>query len=116
MRRLLILVYVLIFLAMLGITIRASLDRDVFTAAAEVWADPWGKALFADAYFAFFTVWLWMAYRERSWWSRLAWLVAVLTTGNFAIAVYALMALARHQPGDWATLVLGRRAAAQEVE
>ncbi len=84
---------VLVLLGMLGVTIAASLDRGVLTAAVELWPDPWFRATLADAYFGFLTVWLWVAYRERSWIARIGWLVALLLLGNIAIAVYLLRAV-----------------------
>lgn len=88
-----------VLLAMLWVTVTASMDRNVLDAAVEIWQDPWGKATLFDAYFAFLTVYVWMAYREPTWWRRGVWLLLVLTLGNFAIAVYALLALRRVPPG-----------------
>jgi hypothetical protein len=82
-----------VLLAMLWVTVTASMDRSVFEAAAQIWNDPWGKATLFDAYFAFLTVFIWIAYRETSWWRRGVWLVLLLTLGNFAIAAYFLLAL-----------------------
>ena len=94
--------FVFVILAMLWVTVVASQDRSVLQAAQEIWADPWGKATLFDTYFAFFTVWLWMAYREPNWTRRLLWLLGVIFLGNFVIAAYFLIALGR--PGkdeDW---------------
>lgn len=84
-----------VLVAMLWITVSASMDRSVLAAAAEIWQDPWGKATLFDAYFAFLTVFIWMAYREPTWLRRSIWLVLLLTLGNFAIATYFLIALWR---------------------
>ena len=99
MKRLLQIFFAGVLVAMTWATVTASLDRPLSVAAGEIWADPWGRATLFDAYFAFLTVWLWMAYRARSWTARLGWLVAVCLLGNFAIAVYALWALHRLPPG-----------------
>lgn len=82
-----------VLLAMLWVTVTASMDRSVLEAAAQIWDDPWGKATLFDAYFAFLTVFIWIAYRETGWWRRGMWLVLLLTLGNFAIAAYFLIAL-----------------------
>ena len=102
MRRFLQLAFLAVLAAMLWVTWTASLDRDVLTAGRELWADPWGKATLFDAYFAFLTIWLFVAWRERTWLSRILWLLAILVLGNFAIATYFLIALFRLTPGaDW---------------
>ena len=58
-----------------------------------VCSEPWGLATMFDAYFGFMAFWLYVAWRERTVAPRLAWFVAVMTLGNFAIAAYALLCL-----------------------
>lgn len=101
--------FVLVLVVLSGLTLFASLDRDVLTAAAALAVDPWGLATLADAYFAFVAVWLWIAWRERSWSARAAWLGAILLLGNFAIAVYFLIALARARRDDPLGSLFGAR-------
>ena len=105
MKTFLYLAFGAVLAAMLSVTVIASLDRSVLQAAVEIWDDPWGRATLFDAYFAFLTVFLWIAYRERSWGRRILWLVLILTLGNFAIATYFLLALRRIGPrGSWTEL------------
>ncbi len=91
-------VFTAVLVAMTWVTVTASLDRNVLVAAVEIWNDPWGKATLFDAYFAFLTVYLWIAYREHGLGRRLLWLVLILTLGNFAIAAYFLLALRQVGP------------------
>lgn len=93
MRTLLSAFFALVLAAMAWLTVAASLDRGVFTALSDLWSDLWFRATLADAYFAFLTIWFWIAYREPSWPRRLIWLVALLLLGNFAIAAYGILAL-----------------------
>jgi hypothetical protein len=88
----------LILVAMLAVTVAASLERGVFEAAGELWGDPWFRATLADAYFGFLTVYVWIAYRERGWPRRLLWFVLLMALGNIAIAGYLLGALLRLPP------------------
>jgi hypothetical protein len=90
----------LVFLLMLAVTTVASLDRNVLAAAAELWEDPWFKATLADAYFGFLTVYLWIAYKETGPGSRIAWLLLLLTLGNFAIAGYLMIQTFKLRPGE----------------
>jgi hypothetical protein len=57
--------------------------------------NPWTIATLFDAYFGFLWFYAWIAYKETGWTARLGWLVAVLLTGNMAMAVYMLVQLRR---------------------
>ena len=87
--------FTLVLLAMLAITTVASLERGVFEAGAELWEDPWFRATLADAYFGFLAVYVWIAYKERTWGRRALWFVLLMALGNIAIAVYLLIQLFR---------------------
>lgn len=95
-----------VVLLMLLVTTWASLHENVIAAVLRLVRDPWGLATLADAYFAFLTFWLWLAWKEAHWASSLGWLVAILLLGNFAMAAYVLLQL--RQDRDVASL-LGRR-------
>lgn len=84
-----------ILLCMVAVTVRASLDRSVFTAAGELIRDPWGLATLADAYFGFVTFYAWVFYKEAGGTSRAAWFVAIMAFGNIAMALYMLWQLAK---------------------
>jgi hypothetical protein len=83
-------IFALVLAAMIGLTTVASLDRGIFLALEELWPDPWFRATLADAYFAFLTVWLWVAWRERTVTARALWLIAFLCLGSIGIALYVL--------------------------
>ncbi|WP_293372694.1 DUF1475 family protein [Nevskia sp.] len=89
----------LAFAALIGASIWATGHQGIFTAIKDVVANPaagnnpWFVATLFDTYFAFLWFWLWIAYKETSWLSRGLWLIAVLVTGNMAMAVYALIQL-----------------------
>jgi hypothetical protein len=95
MRLLLKSIFVAVILLMLVATIQGSLDRNVMIALEELWPDPWFRATLADAYFGFLTVFVWIAYRERSLAAKILWFVALMLLGNFAIATYILIELFR---------------------
>lgn len=84
--------FVAIFVAMIVVTVRASLVRPVFDNAALL-ADPWFQATLCDAYFGFLTFYVWVAWKERSWLSRLCWFVLIMGLGNLAMSVYVLLQL-----------------------
>ncbi len=99
-----------ILVAMLYVTVSASLEQGVFEAAAALWPDPWFRATLADAYFGFLTVYVWIAYKETGWARRVLWFVLLMGFGNIAIAVYVLIQLFRHsgQRGEraWRAVLL----------
>jgi hypothetical protein len=100
----------LILLSMLAVTTMASLDRGVFEAGADLWSDPWFKATLADAYFGFIAVFVWIAYKEPTWWRRALWFVLLMLLGNIAIAIYLLIQLFRLPAGARMEDLLLRRA------
>ena len=89
-----------ILIAMLAVTISASLDRSLTIAASELWPELWFGATLADAYFGFFTIRIWMAYKETNLGTRLVCFCVVMTLGNIAIAAYLLPLLFQAAPND----------------
>jgi len=83
-------VFTAVFVSMIGLTVIAVGDRNIVDALIELWPDPWFRATLADAYFGFFTIWLWIAYRESGVVSPSIWLVLILMLGNIAVAAYFL--------------------------
>jgi len=89
--------FAFVLVAMLGVTTWASMDRSVFE-AGNLLDDPWGVATLFDAYFGFLTFYLWLFYKEPRWLARVVWLLLILSLGNIAMAVYALIQLMRLPP------------------
>ncbi|MBN8245832.1 MAG: DUF1475 family protein [Verrucomicrobia bacterium] len=88
-------VFACILVAMLAVTGWASSQVALWNIPASVGGHPWFIATLFDTYFAFLTFWLWLAYRERAWTPRIAWLIAILLLGNIAMAGYLLIQLFR---------------------
>ena len=84
-----------VLIAMLCVTTWAGNLVALWNTPHEVATHPWFIATLFDAYFAFLTFWLWVAYKERSVLARLAWLIAILLLGNIAMATYMLIRLCR---------------------
>lgn len=84
-----------VLLAMLGVTIRASLQRSLFDQPAELTSDPWFQATLCDAYCGFLLFYQWIAVRERTFAARGVWFVLMMTLGNIAAAIYLLRELWR---------------------
>jgi hypothetical protein len=87
--------FVLILLAMSWGTVRASLAQALFDIPPEVYRNPWFQVTLLDAYFAFLTFFVWVAWKETRLATRVLWGVAILLWGNFAMAAYLLRELFR---------------------
>lgn len=92
-------VFIVILAVMTWGTVRASLAQALFDIPPEVYGNPWFQVTLFDAYFAFFTFYVWIAWREQSLGARVLWFVTVMLWGNFAMATYMLVALFRVPPG-----------------
>ena len=91
--RQLAMLFTAILLAILLATGWASSEVAIWDTPRAVATHPWFIATLVDTYLAFFTFWLWLAYRETSNLSRAIWLVLIFALGNIAMASYVLLAL-----------------------
>ena len=110
-RRLLQLLFGAILVAMLVVTVRASLQQSLWDAWPGFAANPWSIATLWDAYFGFLTFFVWVAWREQANFARATWFILIMLLGNIAMSVYVLIQLQRLAPGEPASAILGRRAA-----
>ena len=99
MRSMLYVVFGLILLAMLAVTVHASLDRSVLQVGPQLLSDPWFHATLCDAYCGFLTFFVWVACKEQSWLGRAGWFVGIMLLGNIAMSVYVLIQIIRLGPG-----------------
>jgi hypothetical protein len=95
MIRFLRLLFFVILAVMLWGTVRASLAQALFDIPPEVYGNPWFQVTLFDAYFAFLTFYIWIAWKEQSLGARVLWFVTVILWGNFAMATYMLVELFR---------------------
>lgn len=88
------LLFVLIIASMLAVTGWASLQQPLgeFVRSA-TFRDPWVIATLFDAYWAFISFYVWVAWKEKSLAARLLWFVAIILLGNMAMAAYMLAQL-----------------------
>ena len=84
-----------VLVAMLAVTSWASWQVALWDTPRAVATHPWFIATLFDTYFAFLTFYAWVAYKERHWSARVAWLLAILLLGNIAMALYMLIQLFR---------------------
>ncbi len=88
-----------IFIAMITITARASLEMPIWQAFDTFGAHPWAVATLWDAYFGFLTFYVWVAWKETRWSGRMLWFLLVMALGNISMSLYVLLEL-RKMPKD----------------
>ncbi|WP_442508446.1 DUF1475 family protein [Novipirellula sp. SH528] len=100
-----------VIICMAWITIAASLDRSVLNSGRELWNNLWFRATLMDAYFAFLTFFVWVAYKEQTVMARAGWFVAIMLLGNFAMSGYVLWKLLTMKDFSWQALLLRQESA-----
>ncbi len=87
-----------IFLFMVVMTIRTSLQVPIWQASFT--GNPWAWATLYDAYFGFIAFFCWVAWRERSLSQKVIWFVLIMLLGNIAMSLYVLIQLFALKPED----------------
>lgn len=96
------------FIAMTLFIGHAIINGDFATEGAWIIAHPWGQVSLVDVYTGFILFSMWVVYREKSNLWRVIWVVVIMIMGNWATALYALLAL-NSSNGDWQKLFHGDR-------
>ena len=84
------LLFLMILILMVGVTIWASLEKNIMEGFNILFQERWGIATLADAYCGFLTFYVWVFYKETGWSARIGWLIAIMIFGNIAMASYVL--------------------------
>ncbi|MEO6873283.1 MAG: DUF1475 family protein [Opitutaceae bacterium] len=87
--------FIFILVSMLAVTGWAGIHCPLFAIPANVVSHPWFIATLFDAYWAFVTFYVWVAFKQTSWASKIAWFIAVILLGNVAMSAYCLNELFR---------------------
>jgi predicted permease len=94
---------------MLFVTSSASLQCPLFAIPADVLGHPWFIATLVDAYWAFITFFVWVAWKEQAGAARVLWFLAIILLGNIAMALYFLRELFSVSPTEGIDPVFTRR-------
>ncbi len=108
MKTFLKLLFGFIFIFMVTMTIRTGLQVSLHDAWPSYRANPWAMATLYDAYAGFITFFVWVAYKENSWWKSIVWLVLILALGNIAMSFYVLLQLFRLKSDEPASRIVWR--------
>lgn len=86
--------FVVVIVSMLWVTSWASLHQPLGEfARSATFREPWVIATLFDAYWAFITFFVWVAWKEGTLAARVLWFVSVVLLGNIAMAIYMLREL-----------------------
>lgn len=95
-------------LAMSGILIYGFTIGDFLSEGRQLLAMPWGIVSLVDLYVGFSLFSIWIAYRERSLWRSLIWIILMMVLGFWTGSLYTLLAL-NSSEGDWRRFWSGHR-------
>lgn len=89
------LLFITVIVSMVATIGWASSQCALFAIPREVTTHPWFLATLLDAYWAFITFYVWVAWKEPSLAARVLWFIAIILWGNFAMSLYLLIELFR---------------------
>lgn len=92
--------FTVVIASMLWLTASAGQQCSLFAIPPAVLGHPWFVATLADAYWAFITFYVWVAWKECSLGARVLWFIAIILWGNIAMALYVLVELGRIRRSD----------------
>jgi len=98
-----------ICLVMIVVTVRTSLQQNLFNVLPRMIHDPWTVATFVDFYFNIIIISCWVAYKENSMLRTLAWLVAFILLGSIATSFYVLLQIWKLNSNESLDHLWGRR-------
>jgi len=100
-----------VFVFMVVMTVRTSLQVSLWSAWSAFAASPWSMATLYDAYFGFITFFCWVAWRERSVGIKIVWFVLIMALGNIAMSLYVLIQLFGLKPDEGVAALFRQKAA-----
>jgi len=95
-------------LAMSSILIYGFTIGDFLSEGRQLLAMPWGIVSLVDLYVGFGLFSIWIAYRERSLWRSVIWIILMMVLGFWTGSLYTLLAL-NSSEGDWGRFWFGDR-------
>lgn len=98
-----------IFIFMVVMTVRTSLQVPIWQASFT--GNPWAWATLYDAYFGFITFFCWVGWRERSVSLKIIWFILIMLLGNIAMSFYVLLQIFALRPEDNVSALFKQKAA-----
>lgn len=95
MKNALIALFGILFIYIVYTVISTSLKSNLFEEWDFLASIPWLTATLIDFYINTVVIFVWMAFREKSWTSRILWLIPFVLLGSIATTAYVLVQLFR---------------------
>jgi hypothetical protein len=89
----LIAVFSILFIYIVYTVIATSLESNLFKEWDFLASIPWMTATLIDFYINTVVIFVWMAFRENNWTSRILWLIGFVFLGSIATTLYVLIQL-----------------------
>lgn len=96
-------------LAMFSVIAYGFIIGDFGAEGSQLMSMPWGIVSLVDLYTGFVLFSMWIVYREKSLPVTILWVIAMMTLGFFAGALYVFLNL-QSSKGDWHKFFLGKHA------
>ncbi|MCX6170229.1 MAG: DUF1475 family protein [Ignavibacteriales bacterium] len=93
MKNFLIAVFSILFIYIVYTVISTSIESNLFKEWDFLASIPWMKATLIDFYINTVVIFVWMAFREKSWLARILWLLGFVLLGSIATTFYVLVQL-----------------------
>ncbi|MCP4176059.1 MAG: DUF1475 domain-containing protein [Fuerstiella sp.] len=100
--------FVSFFFLLLAFTVRAFSVRGIFDNRS-LMEDVWFQVTLLDAYLGFLTVYVWIAWKERTLLRRFVWFVFVMSFGNMAVSLYVILQVVKLPGGTGLSEILTMR-------
>ena len=94
-------------LAMTGALLNGFIIGNFGQDGGELLANPWGVVSIVDLYAGFILFSMWIAFREKTVWAAILWILLTMVLGFFTGSLYVLLALQKSE-GDWRKFWLGK--------
>lgn len=93
MKNLFLAVFIILFIYIVYTVIDTSLQSNLFKEWDFLASIPWMKATLIDFYINTVVIFAWMAFREKLWSVRIAWLIPFVLLGSIATTLYVIIQL-----------------------
>ncbi len=93
MKNFLIIIFLFLFFYINYTVISTSIESNLFTEWNFLASIPWMKATLVDFYINTIVIFVWVAFREKTWLSRILWLIGFVFLGSIITTLYVLIQL-----------------------